>query len=93
MNSSGPGLCGSEGEAQSPACACSKEEQKFPCEVAPTPASLLEPAAWGGGGGQAVAPELSCLSKPSLPLPDPSNTTGWAEAGDLASDRKGQEAR
>ena len=56
MNSSGPGLRGSQGEARSPAWVCSGQEQKFPCEVAPTPASLLEPAGiggWAGGGGPA----------------------------------------
>lgn len=51
MNSSGPGLRGSQGEAQSPAPVCSEQEQKFPCEVAPTPASPLEPAGMGVGAG------------------------------------------
>lgn len=78
MNSSGPGLRGSQGEARSPARVCSRQEQKFPCEVAPTPASLLEPAGMGvgDGGGQAwsVVSSAACQN----PAPDQHHP---AEAG------------
>ena len=73
MNSSGPGLRGSQGEAGSPACVCSGQEQKFPCEVAPTPASLLEPAGMGGragGGGPAKSsPRAQLPVKTQSPSP------------------------
>lgn len=55
MNSSGPGLRGSQGEARSPACVCSGQEQKFPCKVAPTPPPPpLQPsgASWDGEVGR-----------------------------------------
>lgn len=79
MNSSGPGLRGSQGEARSPACVCSGQEQKFPCEVAPLPDSPPHPrfpsgASWGGRRGEGQACSLvssaACQTQPpSSPAP------------------------
>lgn len=92
MNSSGPSRCGSQGEARSPACVCSGQEQKFPCEVAPTPASPLEPAGmrrWGGGQGYSPVNSAAC-QKPAHSCPTPSQLH-QAKAGPPSSGAPGAE--
>lgn len=83
MNSSGPGLRGSQGEAGSPACVCSGQEQKFPCEVAPTPASLLEPAGMGRREGPSLQPvSPAARQNPASLPPKPIMTPPGLQAGE-----------
>lgn len=103
MNSSGPSLRGSQGEAGSPACVCSGQEQKFPCEVAPPPPTPPLPfwsqLGWeaGVGRGPGLQPgELSCLSNPASlqPSPIPTPPLPQAKAGEGPPNQvpQGQEA-